>query len=186
MSPDACPPTGSAEQIHTFIAAQTAVRTFCHANGYDPDDLGTASAHMAADALTAILVELEDRGAVEGKLVASTYIGNSGLALAHTAVVGCLGEKAWVTDPMDNIVLAEIIACGMVTGWATAIVARSTGADGRQTAYGWHVRDCAFVPLTEAETFAGYATDSATGEPAPPPHGLEFDDAFALGLPDQS
>lgn len=183
MSPDARPPTGSTEQIRTFITAQMAVRTFCHAHGYDPDDLGTASARRAADALTAILVELEDRGAVAATIVASTGIGNSGMHLAHAAIVDCLGEEAWATDPMDNTVLAEIIACGMVTGWATGIVARGTDADGQQTAYGWHVRDGAFVPLTEAETFAAYATDSTTGEPVPLPHGLEFGDAFALDFP---
>ncbi|MFC5148957.1 hypothetical protein [Streptomyces aureoversilis] len=183
MSPDARPPTGSAEQIRTFITAQMAVRAFCHAHGYNPDELGTASARRAADALTAILVELEDRGAVAAAIVASTGVGNSGMNLAHATTVDCLGEEEWATDPMDNTVLAEIIACGMVTGWATGIVARGTGADGQQTAYGWHVRDGAFVPLAAAETFAAYSTDSATGEPVPPPRGLEFEDACALDLP---
>ncbi|MEV4506711.1 hypothetical protein [Streptomyces klenkii] len=183
MSPDARPPTGSAEQIRTFITAQMAVRTFCHAHGYDPDELGTAAARRAADALTAILVELEDRGAVAAAIVASTGIGNSGMSLPHATTVDGLGEGAWATDPLDNTVLAEIIACGLVTGWATGIVARSTGADGRQTAYGWHVQAGAFLPLAEAETFAAYATDSTTGEPAPPPPDLEFADAFDLDLP---
>ncbi|MEU2514494.1 hypothetical protein [Streptomyces syringium] len=183
MSPDACPPTGSAERTRTFTAAQTAVRVFCHAHGYDPEELGTASARRAADALTAILVELEDRGAVAASLVACTLIGSSGMRLTQGAIVDRLGEQAWFTDLVDSTVVAEIISCGMVTGWATGIVARSTGADGRQVAYGWEVRAGAFLPLTEAQTFAAYATDSTTGEQDPPPHNLEFGDAFELDLP---
>ncbi|MFI1258977.1 hypothetical protein ACH4U6_35100 [Streptomyces netropsis] len=146
MSPDTRPPTGSADAIRNFTAAQTAMRTYCHAHGYNPDQLGAASSRQAADALTAILVKLEDLGAIAATLAASAGTGRTGMGLAHGSTVGCLGEEAWATDPVDITVLAEIIACGLVTGWATAIIARSTGADGRQIAYGWQGQAGAFLP----------------------------------------
>ncbi|GAU67431.1 hypothetical protein SSP35_04_05220 [Streptomyces sp. NBRC 110611] len=50
---------------------------------------------------------------------------------------------------------------------------------GRDTVRGWSLRDSWLRPLSAAEVFTAYCTDTDTGEPIPPEHGVDH----APGLP---
>ncbi|WP_435880503.1 hypothetical protein [Streptomyces nondiastaticus] len=84
-----------------------------------------------------------------------------------------LGEAA-------ALLFCTVLAAGIATDRPGGVVLRSTLPGRRDTVRGWNLKDGGRLhPLTEAEVFAAYCTDTRTGEPVPPEPGVDY----RAGLP---
>ncbi|WP_326794543.1 hypothetical protein OG946_02675 [Streptomyces sp. NBC_01808] len=81
--------------------------------------------------------------------------------------------------PPDGEALRLVLAAGIATSGTGGVVARTTGADGRERVRGWRLRDGWLAPLTEKEVYAAYCTNARTGAPLPP----EPDVTYSAGTP---
>ncbi|MFH0241210.1 hypothetical protein ACGRHY_01940 [Streptomyces sp. HK10] len=72
-----------------------------------------------------------------------------------------------------------VLAAGLATGRPGGVVMR-TIRDGNEEVRGWSLNDGRLRPLTEAEVFSAYCTDTRTGGPVPPEPGLAYRAGFPL------
>ncbi|MDG9706401.1 hypothetical protein [Streptomyces sp. DH37] len=83
------------------------------------------------------------------------------------------------TDAAGELVFRTVLAAGLAAGRPGGVVMRTT-RDGREEVRGWSLGDGRLRPLTEAEVFSAYCTDTRTGEPVPPEPGLTYSAGFPL------
>ncbi|MFF4604667.1 hypothetical protein ACFY12_18300 [Streptomyces sp. NPDC001339] len=163
-------------------------------------DLAHAAFARATQALQQLLAALGD-GAHH--LVCSIAAGHpSLLAAVHTTTHE--GDPRRL-DESESLLFCTVLAAGFALRTPGGIVSRTTahttdstdstdsaasaGGEpapsdnrvdrGRDTVRGWSLRDSWLRPLSAAEVFTAYCTDTDTGEPIPPEHGVDH----APGLP---
>ncbi|MEU9121458.1 hypothetical protein AB0C96_16655 [Streptomyces sp. NPDC048506] len=149
-------------------------------------DLAPAAFTRATQALQQLLAALGD-GAHH--LVCSLAAGDpSLLAVLHaTARDGAPPQLA----ASESLLFSTVLAVGFALRTPGGIVARTTTRPAEHTdptdtatpdpstVRGWSLRDSWLRPLSAAEVFSAYCTDTDTGEPIPPEHGVDY----APGLP---
>ncbi|MBD3930981.1 hypothetical protein IF129_05315 [Streptomyces chumphonensis] len=106
--------------------------------------------------------------------------GGTGLPLVAALGVPRGAPASAAAHPADAeaLLFTTVLAAGLATGAPGGVVLRTTHA-GRQTVRGWRLHGDWLSPLTEAEVFAAYCTDPATGAPVPPEPGV----AYRPGVP---
>ena len=100
--------------------------------------------------------------------------------------VTCADDGAPQVSQDDALAFTVHVAAGLRTGGTAGIVARTypREAASQDVLRGWAVGEGWLRPLTEAQVFAAYCTDAATGEPIPPEHGVEYTAAYPVALPE--
>ncbi|MFH9421808.1 hypothetical protein [Streptomyces sp. NPDC017529] len=73
-----------------------------------------------------------------------------------------------------TLVFCTVLAAGFALRSPGGIVSRTTEPAGRDTVRGWTLRNAWLHPLSAAEVFTAYCTDSDTGEPVPPEPGVDY------------
>jgi hypothetical protein len=111
--------------------------------------------------------------------------------VAEIAATGATGPLAAVlriertprggTEPAtaEESAFRTVLASGLATGRPGGVVMR-TIRDGNEEVRGWSLKGGRLRPLTEAEVFSAYCTDSRTGDPVPPEPGLTYRAGFPL------
>ncbi|MCI0385714.1 hypothetical protein [Streptomyces sp. CNQ085] len=79
----------------------------------------------------------------------------------------------------EETAFRTVLAAGLATGRPGGVVMR-TVRDGREEVRGWSLNGGRLRPLTEAEVFSAYCTDTRTGDPVPPEPGLAYRAGFPL------
>jgi hypothetical protein len=146
-------------------------------------DCGHDLAHCAFDRASHTLLQLiEAVGPGTHHVVCSlpTEDGPPLLAALHVDA-GADGE-IHLAEP-DALVLCTVMASGTVTARTGGIVLRTTADDEPDTVRGWSLRGGLLHPLTEAEVFDAYCTDTVTGEPVPPEPGVRYRAGIAVPPP---
>jgi hypothetical protein len=139
------------------------------------DGRGTGHHDRAADALAQLLAAV---GTGRHHMVCTVMVpGGPPLVAALTAERTRDGGLR-LAEP-DGLLLCAVLAAGLASGAPGGLVVRSrhpgeatTARAPREVVRGWSLHGDWLRPLTEAEVFAAYCTDPATGEPVPPEHGV--------------
>ncbi|WP_052862433.1 hypothetical protein [Streptomyces sp. Tu6071] len=79
--------------------------------------------------------------------------------------------------------LTTVLAAALAAGLPCGLVARTSGPDASDAVRGWRLREHTLRPLTAAEVFDAYCTDTETGEPIPPEPGVDYRAAPVLTPP---
>ncbi|WP_129287690.1 hypothetical protein [Streptomyces sp. GZWMJZ-114] len=79
--------------------------------------------------------------------------------------------------------LTTVLAAALAAGLPCGLVARTSGPDTSDAVRGWRLREHTLRPLTAAEVFDAYCTDTETGEPIPPEPGVDYRAAPVLTPP---
>ncbi|WP_156721402.1 hypothetical protein [Streptomyces apocyni] len=79
-----------------------------------------------------------------------------------------LVDEAAATD------FTMLLAAGIATSSHGGIVLRTSNPGEADQVCGWRLRNQRLLPLTAAEVFDAYCTDSHTGEPVPPESGVDY------------
>ncbi|WP_340556207.1 hypothetical protein [Streptomyces sp. GSL17-111] len=155
----------------------------CRSCGRGPGPGATDRARTALGRL------LDVAGPGSHHLVCSVSPTSGGAGLPLVAALGVPRGAAASTaaHPGDTEVLlfTTVLAAGLATGAPGGVVLRTTRA-GRQTVRGWRLHGDWLRPLTEAEVFAAYCTDPATGAPVPPEPGVAYRPGVRLPPPNRS
>ncbi|MFI9724457.1 hypothetical protein ACIHFE_33325 [Streptomyces sp. NPDC052396] len=99
--------------------------------------------------------------------------------VAVLSVEATTDGRLLVSEP-EAMLLCTVLAAGIATGRPGGLVARTRLPGRAESVRGWSLRDGWLRPLTEAEVFAAYCTDAATGEPLPPEPDVEYRAAAEL------
>ncbi|MFG2832284.1 hypothetical protein ACGFWI_33275 [Streptomyces sp. NPDC048434] len=147
------------------------------------EDLAHAAFARATQALQDLLAALGDG---THHLVCSVAVGEpSLLAVLHATSPD--GARPRLAES-ETLVFCTVLAVGFALRTPGGLVSRTTTAPAdraatgdldRDTVRGWSLGDSWLRPLGAAEVFTAYCTDSDTGEPIPPEHGVDH----APGLP---
>ena len=166
------------DQLHLAADRRTtwqhAAETLARSGGAD------AAFDRASLALSRLL---ESAGTGTHHLVCSVPLDDLPLVAALHAERGTDGVARLAEG--DALVLCTLLAAGIVAGSPGGVVLR-TGAgtpDAPDRVRGWRLRDGWLQPLTEAEVFDAYCTDTATGGPVPPEPGVTYCPGTAIPPP---
>ncbi|WP_431032301.1 hypothetical protein ACQYWQ_02945 [Streptomyces sp. P6-2-1] len=142
------------------------------------ESLAKAAFDRASELLTAACHAL---GAGRHHLVCSTST-EAGPLLAEFDLDTSPGTNPYVeeTAALD---LVTVLAAALATGLPCGLVARTSGPDAGDAVRGWRLRAHTLRPLTAAEVFDAYCTDTETGEPIPPEPGVDYRAAPVLTPP---
>lgn len=141
------------------------------------ESLGRAAFDHAAHLLVAVL---QVAGPGDHHLVCSTS-APSGTLLADLDVT-VTPDGAFRLEETDALDLTTVLASALATEAASGLVARTARAGEPDSVRGWRLREATLHPLSAAEVFDAYCTDTATGEPIPPEPGVDYRAAPALDL----
>ncbi|MFC7307564.1 hypothetical protein ACFQVC_25470 [Streptomyces monticola] len=84
-------------------------------------------------------------------------------------------------DETDALEFTTVLAAGIATSSPGGVVLRTSVPDTQDRVCGWRLTADRLIPLTEAEVFDAYCTDSWSGDPVPPEPGVEYGQAPDLG-----
>ncbi|MHC0433083.1 hypothetical protein ACX6XY_23350 [Streptomyces sp. O3] len=143
-------------------------------------DIGQAAFTRALRLVTRVL-EAVDSGTHH--LVCSVTLDNSPLLAAlHTDTTD---DGTIHIDEAAAADFSLLLAAGLATGSHGGIVLRTSNPGAADQVFGWRLRNQRLLPLTAAEVFDAYCTDSRTGEPVPPESGVEYGAPPDLGPDEQ-
>lgn len=142
------------------------------------ESLARAAFDRASELLTAACHAL---GAGRHHLVCSTHT-QAGPLLAEFDIRTSPGS--WPRPGESaSLDLVTVLAAALAAGLPCGLVARTTGPDTPDAVRGWRLREHVLCPLTAAEVFDAYCTDTETGDPIPPEPGVDYRAAPALTPP---
>jgi hypothetical protein len=144
----------------------------------DCSDCGQDLAHDAFErASQALMALLAAAGPGHHHIVCSVPAGETPLLAALHARCDEEGHLVHFAEA-EALVLCTVLAAGFATGSPGGVVLRTGDGNGSGSGTdqvrGWKLRDGWLRPLTEAEVFNAYCTDTETGEPVPPEPGVEY------------
>ena len=137
-------------------------------------DCGHDLAHCAFDRASHTLLRLVEAVGPGTHHVVCSLPAAEGPPLLAAVHVEADADGEIHLDESDALVLCTVMAAGTVTVRTGGLVLRTTDDEGTDTVRGWSLRDGLLHPLTEAEVFDAYCTDTATGEPVPPEPGVRY------------
>ncbi|MEV5510572.1 hypothetical protein [Streptomyces orinoci] len=146
------------------------------------EDIGRAALARASLAVRRLV---ESLGPGVHHLVCSVPAEGSAPLLA-VLTVRTDRERRLLVAESEVMPFCTVLAVGIANERPGGVVARTRLPDGSESVCGWSLRDGWLRPLTEAEVFAAYCTDAATGEPLPPETDVEYRAGAVLddGVPD--
>ncbi|WP_149179056.1 hypothetical protein [Streptomyces sp. TRM49041] len=87
-------------------------------------------------------------------------------------------------DSAEGAEFVTVLAAGIARATPGGLVLRTSTTGTPDRLHGWRLDNGRLVPLTEAEVFNAYCTDSDTGEPLPPEPGVEYRAGYDLAPDD--
>ncbi|MFF4410413.1 hypothetical protein [Streptomyces sp. NPDC001404] len=178
---DGAPARFTSRQLAAAKAARAYVATVAWQCGADP---AVVQENAFAEAIKwlSLLIGGHISLAVRDGLLEITVTAVDPRIMASAEIV--VGPGGWeVQEHTDTVVvLAEIVAAGLVAGGPGSIITRHRITDGRQTARGWRLTPDGPVPLPSGEVFDAHCTDVLTGEPIPPEPGVAYEAGFVVVL----
>lgn len=80
----------------------------------------------------------------------------------------------------DAAEFVSVLATGIALSTAGGVVLRTKRPATPDRLHGWRLHQGQLLPLTEAEVFSAYCTDTETGDPLPPEPGVEYRAGFDI------
>ncbi|MFP3989955.1 hypothetical protein U9R90_21280 [Streptomyces sp. E11-3] len=133
------------------------------------EDIGQAAFARAVHLLTRVL---DTATSGSHHLVCSVSLDTDPLLAALRADTTDTGKA--LLDEAATADFSLLLAAGIATGSHGGIVLRTSNPGQADQVCGWRLRNQRLLPLTAAEVFDAYCTDSHTGEPVPPESGVEY------------
>ncbi|MFI1179959.1 hypothetical protein ACH4UT_10420 [Streptomyces sp. NPDC020799] len=170
--PAACPPPLTDVARDLIHATATRLRV-------DPEKLFDAVIRGADRLLHNLAAGHLPRGA--GELVTTVGCHPVDHEPMHAQAVVVVGNATWtLSDELDGFpTVRAVLAAALATAAPAGITSRHFVGDSC-TVRGWAVTSPFLTPLSEAEVFDAYCTDSETGEPKPPEHGVTYRAGFPI------
>ncbi|MCM2393428.1 hypothetical protein [Streptomyces albipurpureus] len=145
-------------------------------------DIGRAAFEKASRMLGRLL---EGAGPGSHHLVCSVPAPSEQLfASLHAASTEDSPPHAMELDTSDGAEFVSVLATGIALGTAGGLVLRTRSPEAPDHLHGWRLHQGRLLPLTEAEVFSAYCTDTETGDPLPPEPGVEYRAGFGITIDD--
>ncbi|MGA5506895.1 hypothetical protein [Streptomyces umbrinus] len=129
-------------------------------------DIGSAAFDRASELLLCILDAV---GTGEHHLVCSVSAEPETLA----AVLHAEGDSTRL-DETESLEFTTVLALGIATHSAGGVVMRTSAPATSDRVYGWRLRGDELQPLTAAEVFDAYCTDTESGDIVSPESGVDY------------
>ncbi|WP_435246053.1 hypothetical protein [Streptomyces sp. NRRL F-5630] len=142
------------------------------------ESLARAAFDRASELLTAACHAL---GAGRHHLVCSTST-EAGPLLAEFDIDTSPGTSPH-PEESAALDLVTVLAAALVARLPCGLVVRTSGPDTSDAVRGWRLREHTLRPLTAAEVFDAYCTDTESGDPIPPEPGVDYRAAPVLTPP---
>lgn len=136
-------------------------------------DCGQDIGRAAFDRASQLLVQVLDAGGpgVHHFVCSVTTDHETLLAALH---VEATGDGRFTLDEAEGLEFTTVLAAAIASQAPGGLVMRTIPADGPDRLHGWRLREERLLPLTAAEVFDAYCTDSYSGEPVAPESGVEY------------
>ncbi|MEV0220690.1 hypothetical protein [Streptomyces sp. NPDC050704] len=140
------------------------------------EDIGRAAFDRASDLLLRIL---DAAGTGEHHLVCSVSAEPETLVAVLNADDNAEGDTR--LDEAEALEFTTVLALGVATHSAGALVMRTSAPGTSDRVYGWRLRGDGLQPLTAGEVFDAYCTDTESGDIVSPESGVDYIEPPDLG-----
>ncbi|MFC4463992.1 hypothetical protein ACFPH6_05345 [Streptomyces xiangluensis] len=140
------------------------------------EDIGRAAFARASDLLLRILDAV---GPGEHHLVCSASAAPETLVAVLHADANAEGDAR--LDETEALEFTTVLALGIATHSAGGLLMRTSTRGTRDRVYGWRLRGDGLQPLTAAEVFEAYCTDTESGDIVSPESGVDYSEPPDLG-----